>query len=89
MKSEVKIKLFGAGCSRCIEAENIIREFFNTNQQKIDLEKISDVKEMVKLGIVVTPAIEINGELIFHGRIPKKFELETWLSTYKNSIESE
>ena len=89
MSKPIMIRLFGAGCSRCNEAEEMINEFFSTNQIVINLEKVTDVKEMVKNGIVVTPAIEINNELLFHGRIPKVSELETWLSQYNRRGEKE
>lgn len=88
MSNPIKVKLFGAGCSRCFEAELVIREFFKNKELNMDLEKVNDMKEMVKKGIVVTPAIEINGELLFHGRIPKMHELEKWLSSYLKNTET-
>ena len=82
MSIPVKIRLFGAGCERCTKAEQIIEEFFEKREIPITFEKINDVKEMVSKGIVVTPAIEINVKLLFHGRIPKINELDTWLTQY-------
>ena len=89
MSTPIKIRLFGAGCDRCIEAERIVKEFFQKRKIEIKLEKVNDLKEMVKIGIVVTPAIELNDELLFHGRIPKTNELEKWLTHFLKSIERE
>ena len=89
MVKPIRIRLFGAGCERCIEAERIVKEYFDKRKIEIILEKVNDLKEMVKIGIVVTPAIEFNGKLLFHGRIPKTNELKKWLTQYMNSIESE
>ena len=82
MSFPIEIRLFGAGCERCIKAEQILKEFFEKREIQITLEKINDLKEMVSKGIVVTPAIEINGKLLFHGRIPKMNELDNWLTQY-------
>ena len=80
----INIRLFGAGCDRCVEAEKILTDYFERKKIKISLEKINDMKEMVKKGIIVTPAIELNGKLVFHGRIPKTRELDAWLLNYNN-----
>ena len=82
MSFPVKIRLFGVGCERCTKAEHVIEDFFEKREIPIILEKVNDLKEMVSKGIVVTPAIEFNGKLLFHGRIPKIHELDTWLTQY-------
>ena len=89
MSNLIKIRLFGARCERCTEAEQILVDFFGKREIPINLEKVNDLKEMVKKGIVVTPAIEINGKILFHGRLPKTNELDTWLTQYLDQQKNE
>lgn len=45
----------------------------------VTVEKISDLKEMMILGVMVTPAVVIDGLVKCSGRIPSKEEVAGWI----------
>jgi len=58
-----------------VNAEAALDEF----EPEGRVEWVSDVYDMVKIGIVRTPAVIINDELKSAGRIPSVYELTTWM----------
>jgi hypothetical protein len=58
-----------------MNAQAALNEF----EPDANVEWINDVYDMVKIGIVRTPAVMINDDLKVAGRIPSVFELTTWM----------
>lgn len=73
------IKVFGPGCAKCAEAENLIRATVAATGGDITVQKVSDLKEMMLAGVLSTPAIAIDGVVKASGRIPSKEELTAWI----------
>jgi hypothetical protein len=45
-----------------------------------ELEKISDPMAMAKAGVLLTPAVAVNGVLKTAGRIPSESEIRSWIA---------
>ena len=75
------IKVFGTGCSRCMETEQIVRDAVQSSGISATVEKVSDLREMMKAGVLTTPAVTINGDLACAGRIPDRSEVVSWIMT--------
>lgn len=73
------IKVFGPGCSRCQEAENIVTDAVKETGCGAAVEKVFDLKEMMALGIMSTPAVAVDGKVVCAGRVPSKEEVMEWL----------
>jgi predicted DsbA family dithiol-disulfide isomerase len=72
MTKKIKIELFSANaCSRCFKAKKCIKamidEFGNKTIVYRELDVLEELDYAVALGILATPAIAIDGELIFSG----------------------
>ncbi len=77
------IKVLGAGCSRCHETE---RRVMNTLVQMgvaADVQRVTDIKEIMSVGVLGTPAIVINDKVKCFGRIPTTEEIKKWVSEEK------
>lgn len=61
--------LTASGCGRCQKAKDLARtviaEFSEANIQYHEVNVVEDIDYAVELGVVSTPAIAINGELVF------------------------
>jgi small redox-active disulfide protein 2 len=79
MKDKLKVRVFGIGCAKCVKAEEIVSEFLTEQEVPFEIIKVKDKDEILNSGIMVTPAVEINGEVLFHGRLPRNKELRSWL----------
>ena len=76
----MEIKIFGPGCARCNQTENLVKEVVATKNEPITVQKISDLEEMMLAGIISTPAVMVNGIVKSVGKIPSKEEIEAWIS---------
>lgn len=83
MNEKVKVRVYGVGCAKCIKAEEVVSEFFSHKNIPFEVEKVKDREEILNSGIIVTPAVELNGEVIFHGRLPRNKELNAWIEKQK------
>lgn len=75
----MEIVVFGPGCARCAEVENLVREVAATKGGDIAVRKVSDLKEMMLAGIMSTPAIAIDGVVKSSGRVPTEQEVASWI----------
>lgn len=76
----MQIKVFGSGCSKCQEAERIISSAVKETGIEATVEKVSDFREMMALGIMSTPAVAIDGKVVCTGHVPSSTEVLDWLS---------
>jgi small redox-active disulfide protein 2 len=59
----MNIKILGVGCSRCKKLEKQINDILTRENISADIEKVTDVREMMKYGIMATPGLVINEKL--------------------------
>lgn len=71
----MEIKVLGTGCSKCKTLEQSVREVTNELAIEASIEKITDFKEIAKMGIMMTPGLVINGKVKVSGKVPTKAEL--------------
>ena len=80
-KTMLEIKVLGSGCPNCLKLENLCREIVAERNWDAKIEKVTDLNEFEKYGIMMTPALVVNGKIISQGKIPVKSTLEQWLET--------
>lgn len=73
------IKVLGPGCARCAEAEKLVKTVAAEKGGGITVEKVGDLKEMMALGVMSTPAVVIDGVVKCTGRVPTKEEVGAWI----------
>ena len=54
------IKVLGPGCAKCKEAENVVNAAVQDAGSAATVEKVTDLKEMMALGVMSTPAVVID-----------------------------
>jgi small redox-active disulfide protein 2 len=78
-----KTEIFGNGCVKCkrlyANAEQAVKDLKVT----ADLVKVEDLAEIVGRGIMLPPALFINGEVLAEGRIPDVNEIKKMLTETK------
>lgn len=75
----MKIRVFGPGCRKCDQTLSLVRKVLTEMGREADIEKVTDYQEIASAGILGTPAISIDGNVVIAGRVPKADELRTWL----------
>jgi small redox-active disulfide protein 2 len=72
----MKVTIFGPGCPRCQATETNVRRVLEDLGIEAEVDHIYDPKEFIKNGIMITPAVMVDGKLIFHGKVPTIDELK-------------
>ena len=76
----MEIKVFGPGCARCVEAENVVRQAAEQAGGEISVTKVSDFREIMAARIISTPAVMVNGQIKCTGRVPTGSEVANWIA---------
>jgi small redox-active disulfide protein 2 len=73
------IKVFGPGCAKCKQTEDIVRKVVAETGAEATIEKISDIQAILSQGIMATPAVIVDGAVKSAGRVPAANEVRQWL----------
>lgn len=79
METTVNVQVLGVGCSKCKILEEKVRQLVVTHHLNVSVERISDLKEIMKYGIMATPGLVIGGKVKSAGTVPKDTQLLQWL----------
>ncbi len=72
----MEIKVLGTGCPKCKKLEQLVKEAVTELGIIAEVEKVTDINEIVNYGVMLTPALVIDGKVIFAGRLPNKEEIK-------------
>lgn len=75
----MNIKILGTGCAKCTALEKKVRELVNNNNIEAEVEKVTDLQEIMKYGIMMTPGLVINEKVLSYGSIPKDSQILDWI----------
>ena len=75
----MNIKVLGPGCPKCQYTEKVVKEALAEKGINAEIEKVSDIKEIVKYGVFGTPAVVVDGQVKCAGKVPKKEDVLSWL----------
>jgi len=75
----MNIKILGVGCPRCRALEVKVKEILSANCITAEVEKVTDINDMMKYNIMMTPGLVINEKLKSSGTIPKDEQILNWI----------
>ena len=75
------MQILGMGCAKCEMLARHAEEAAQALGLEYTLEKVTNALEIVKLGVMTTPALVVDGEVKCAGRVAKPSEIATWLTT--------
>ena len=81
----MKIQVAGPGCARCQTTEKNVINACAELDMAADIFHVTDMKEIVKLGVMSTPAVIVDGKIVLSGRVPTVGELKTMLADFKSA----
>jgi len=74
-----EIKVLGTGCASCDNAVKLIQSVADQKKIAVQIVKVEDISEIAAYGVMSTPAIVINEEVIHSGSIPSQDKVAEWL----------
>ena len=66
----MEIKVLGPGCRNCVTLERITREAAESLGIDVEVEKVTDGAAIVGYGVLSTPGLVVDGEVVLRGRVP-------------------
>ena len=71
----MEIKVLGTGCHKCNLLEKVTRKAVEEAGLEATIIKVEDMLEIMKLGILTTPALVVNGDVLLKGKVPSVKEM--------------
>ena len=69
----------GPGCARCKTLAQLTEQAVKELGITADINKVTDLKQIMALGVMMTPALAVNGTLKMAGRVPSLDEIKKLL----------
>ena len=74
-----KIQIIGPGCPKCKRLAEATEKVASELGVDYELEKVTDIVEITQLGVIMTPGLAVNGEVLVSGRVPSESEIRELL----------
>lgn len=75
----MKIEVLGSGCAKCTTLYDNVKAALNDLGKEAEVIKVQDIATIMKYGVMATPALVVDGKLLFSGKIPAIAELKGML----------
>ena len=76
----MKIQILGTGCPKCKKVAELAEKTLLENGFQFELEKVTDVFQIMKFKVMSTPALAIDGAVQVAGRVPSWEEIKRLLA---------
>jgi small redox-active disulfide protein 2 len=74
-----RVKVLGTGCRNCQVTYRLIEEVAQARGVEIALEKVEKIDEIMRLGVLITPGVIVDGKIVHSGGVPDRKKIESWL----------
>lgn len=72
----MRIQIAGPGCLNCQTTEQNVFNACAELQLDADISHVTNIAEILELGVMRTPAVVLDGEIVISGRVPGVPELK-------------
>lgn len=74
------IKVLGTGCANCKTTIALIEQVAQAKGVAVSLSKVEELRDIMGYGVMSTPGVVINGQVVHAGGVPSRAKIEQWLS---------
>jgi small redox-active disulfide protein 2 len=74
------IKVLGSGCKNCETTANLIKIAAEQAGVEIELEKVTDIADIMGYGVMSTPGVVVDGVVVHSGGLPVPDQVRKWVS---------
>ena len=75
----MNILIIGSGCSRCKTLAQFTEQAVKELGVPAEINKVTDLKQIMALGVMLTPALVVDGSVKVAGRVPSVEEIKKML----------
>lgn len=74
-----KIEVLGTGCAKCSKLEENAKKAVELSGADATISKVTDINQISEYGVMITPALVIDGKVKVAGKIPTAEAIAEWL----------
>ena len=75
----MKIEVLGMGCAKCAKLEENAKKAVTLAGADATVNKVTDINQITDYGVMITPALVIDGKVKVAGKIPTPEAIAEWL----------
>ena len=75
-----KIQILGTGCHKCKKLTENAEAAAKALGIEYTVEKVTDINEIMKFGVMMTPALAVDGQVKVVGKVPSPDEIKKMLA---------
>jgi small redox-active disulfide protein 2 len=75
----MKIQILGTGCPKCKKLTALAEEAAKELGISYELEKVDDVNDIIAFGVMTTPGLAVDGQVLTSGKVPSATEVKKLL----------
>jgi small redox-active disulfide protein 2 len=76
----MQLLVIGPGCAKCKTLAQFTEQAVKELGLTAEINKVTDLKQIMALGVMMTPALAVNGTVKVVGKVPSVGELKTLLA---------
>ena len=74
-----KVQVLGTGCPKCKKLFEMAQQAVKEATIEAEVTKVEDINEIMKFGVMMTPALVVDGQVKVMGRVPRNDEIREML----------
>lgn len=72
----IKLQVLGTGCPKCKKLAENTEAAAKALGIEYEIEKVTDINKIMKFGVMMTPALAVNGQVKIVGKVPTPGDIE-------------
>ncbi|MCU0951868.1 MAG: thioredoxin family protein [Burkholderiaceae bacterium] len=76
----MKVEVLGTGCANCKRTVQLVEDVAREQGVAIDLVKVDELPKIIAYGVMSTPAVVVDGEVVHAGGVPTREKIGQWLA---------
>ncbi len=76
----LEIRILGPGCARCDMMMKEVMSVLSEMGLAANVEHVTDVREIVRYGVMGSPALVISGRVVSVGQVPERGKIKKWIA---------
>ena len=74
-----RVEILGTGCPKCKQQAETAEQAAKELGIEIELVKVTDINDIMKFGVMMTPGIAVDGEVKASGKVVGAEQIKPWL----------
>ena len=75
-----KLQILGTGCPKCRKLAELTEAAAKDLGIEYEIEKVTDITKIMEFGVMMTPALAVDGQVKVVGKVPNMDQIKSYIS---------